>query len=134
MFLQETSLNLSQVRLQPERILLDNHNTLSSQQLNKLIIERKENKYRLYKLLSYNNTTEPEDLLYKQTYEPETLREIMSIDDIIFEDTIMYLQKLNTLYFIFVEEIAFNLKSKQQTEPLITQHKRSTRRKRKIIS
>jgi hypothetical protein len=95
---------------------LNKENVLQTGTLNKLISERKyvNNTYfRLYKLLLYNISLEPEEIIRCSNKPYQELREITEINDIIFEDTINYLKQLNTLYFIFVEDTSEVIKIKE---------------------
>jgi hypothetical protein len=100
---------------------LDKENVLTSNILNKLISERNHvnnTRFRLYKLLLYNISLEPDEIISESSKPTQELREIYEIKDIVFEDTINYLKPLNTLYFIFVEDITEIIKidnNKQET-------------------
>jgi len=84
---------------------LDKDNILTVSTLNHIISERKRD-FRLYKLLAYNLTFDPIDIIQKHTIAtPTQLREIAELSDILFEDTITFFNNLNTLYFIFVEDV-----------------------------
>lgn len=113
-------------------IKLDENNKLSSTTLNKLIIEHKLTNFRLYKILYYNNTQDIEDILNNSLCDSNLLREITTIEDIYFNDTIMFLQSLNTIYFIFVENEDFKLVEKQHiiNKPNHFSLNKGTRRKR----
>jgi hypothetical protein len=92
---------------------LDKDNTLTASTLNHIISERKQG-FRLYKLLVYNTTAEPLDIIEKQKT-PTKLREITELSDILFEDTITFFKELNTLYFIFIEDTIILKQSQAQT-------------------
>lgn len=86
---------------------LDKENILLSSSLNKIISERNHinnTTFRLYKLLLYNISVEPEEIITNSSEYTSELREITEIKDIIIDDTINYLKPLNTLFFIFVED------------------------------
>lgn len=103
---------------------LNKDNILLSSTLNKLISERNYVNniyYRLYKLLLYNLSTEPEEIISDSSKISQELREITEIKDIILKDTINYLKTLNTLYFIFVEDTTELIKIKNVGS---TRHKR----------
>jgi hypothetical protein len=85
---------------------LDQENILSTRTLNKLILERNilnNATFRLYKLLLYNITVEPEEIV-TNSIKSDELREITEINDIVLNDTINYLKPVNALVFIFVED------------------------------
>lgn len=110
---------------------LDKENVLFSKTLNKLVLERNylnNSAFRLYKLLLYNITSEPEEIITKSSTSNE-LREITEINDIVLNDTINYLKSVNTLVFIFVEDTTQTLTLNQPTFSL---NKGSRRRKRHL--
>jgi uncharacterized membrane protein (UPF0127 family) len=113
---------------------LDNENLLTSTTLNKLILERKcvnKTYFRLYKLLLYNTSMEPEEIISDSSKPLQELREITEIMDIMLEDTINYLKPLNMLYFIFVEDTTEIITIKQEPQSTtFSLNKGSRRRKR----
>jgi hypothetical protein len=115
---------------------LDKENILTSTTLNKLISERNyvnNTNFRLYKLLLYNVTLEPEEIINDENTQTE-FREITEIADIAVEDTINYLKSLNTLVFIFVEDTSEHIVLKEVTVPTFTisLNKGSRRNKRSL--
>ncbi len=115
---------------------LDKENILSSTTLNKLISERNHvnsTSYRLYKLLLNNITLEPDDIISDElTKNHVELREITEIRDITLDDTINYFKSLNTLFFIFVEEITINPTPIPQQSTVFSLNKGSRRHKRHL--
>ena len=112
---------------------LDKDNTLTITTLNHIISERnKVNKtdFRLYKLLAYNITCDPHDIIEKQKTTTK-LREITEISDIVFEDTITFFKELNTLYFIFIEDV-FVLKPLSTIPNTFSLNNGSRRKKRHL--
>lgn len=96
---------------------LNDSNVLQRNTLKDVILERNHINstcFRLYKLLLYNISTDPEEIITKSKPFQE-LREITEIKDIVFDDTINYFKPLNTLYFIFVEDI--RIPDKQAAKP-----------------
>jgi hypothetical protein len=90
---------------------LDKENVLTSSSLNNIVFERNQLSstcYRLYKLLLYNIETDPEDII-NDALTTTQLREINEIADITIMDTVSYLQPINTLIFIFVEDVSVNV-------------------------
>ena len=115
---------------------LDKENILTSTTLNKLISERNyvnKTNFRLYKLLLYNVTLEPEEIINDTNTQTE-FREITEIEDIVVEDTINYLKSLNTLVFIFVEDTSEHIVLKEVAVPTctISLNKGSRRKKRTL--
>lgn len=87
---------------------LDKENLLTSSTLNNIVLERKQlgtTCYRLYKLLLYNIESEPEEIINNELTTSE-LREINELRDLTIMDTVCYLQPINTLIFVFVEDAA----------------------------
>ncbi len=112
-------------------ITLDKENVLLSKTLNSIIMERKRvhsTDFRLYKLLCHNITTEPSDVI-ENKLEPTELREITEIGDIVFNDSINYFHSLNTLYFVYVEDVAEKLVLKE-VRPTCFSINNGTRRNR----
>jgi hypothetical protein len=115
---------------------LDKENIITSTTLNKLISERNyvnNTNFRLYKLLLYNVTLEPEEIISDANIQTE-FREITEIEDIAVEDTINYLKTLNTLVFIFVEDTSELIVLKEAAVPTFTisLNKGSRRNKRSL--
>jgi hypothetical protein len=116
---------------------LDKENILATKTLNKLISERNHvnnTNFRLYKLLLYNISLEPEDIISNTNKSQQELREIAEIQDIVFEDTINYLKPVNTLFFIFIEEttITLNQQKKEIDTDTFSLNKGSRRHKRHL--
>ena len=87
---------------------LDKENLLASSTLNNIVLERKQlgtTCHRLYKLLLYNIESEPEEIINNELTTSE-LREINELRDLTIMDTVCYLQPINTLIFVFVEDAA----------------------------
>jgi hypothetical protein len=123
-------------------ITLDKENVLLSSTLSKIISERKyvhSVDFRLYKLLCYNITAEPADVIdidVDVIEKKAELREITEIGDIVFNDSINYFHSLNMLYFVYVEDTTERIVIKEnehQHEPTtISLNKGSRRHKRHL--
>jgi len=114
---------------------LDKENVLLASSLNRVIVERNclnAHGYRLYKLLLYNISIEPEEIISDNFNKiPSELREITEIRDIAIEDSINYLKSINTLFFVFVEDEQQEIKINKQ--PIgVSLNKGSRRRKRHL--
>lgn len=128
---------ITQVRQQ-----LDKENVLLASTLNKLIYERNyvsQTHFRLYKLLLYNISVEPEEVINNSTkniHEIKNIHELMDIreiKDVIFEDTINYLKTANTLFFIFVEDTTMVLNQHHQPDATTFSLNRGSRRHKRYL-
>jgi len=120
---------------QVDKHQLDKEKVLLSRTLNKLILERNhinDTSYRLYKLVLNNVNIDPDDIIKNNYENPCELREITEIRDIILNDTINYFKSLNTLFFIFVEEMTLITNPILQQPNTFSLNKGSRRHKRHL--